>query len=147
RDDGILAYGYGRSFALGVGSCVVAIGQDVAWDTLVQQSLQPERTQPLPLRIRTMTEQGRFPATPLPFVLHDGQPTVAPAVQEAYEHAAEQVRQDLRQRLALTSHKVAYVYVPGYNNPFEDGVLVIPELWHFLGRQGVPILYTWPAGS
>jgi esterase/lipase superfamily enzyme len=147
RDDGILAYGYGRSFSLVVGSCVVAIGQDVAWDTLVQQSQQAERTQPLPLHIRAMTEQVRFPPTPLPFVLHDGQPTVAPAVQEAYEHAAEQVRQDLRQRLALTSHKVAYVYVHGYNNTFKDGVLVIAELWHFLGRQGVPILYTWPAGS
>ena len=147
RDDGTLAYGYGRSFALAVGSCVVAIGQDVAWDTLVQQSQQAERTEELPLRIRALTEQVRFPATPLPFVLHDGQPTVAPAVQEVYEHAAEQVHQDLRQRLALTPRKAAYVYIHGYNNTFEDGVLVIAELWHFLGRQGVPILYTWPAGS
>jgi esterase/lipase superfamily enzyme len=64
-----------------------------------------------------------------------------------YEHTAAQVRQDLRQRLALTSRKAAYVYVHGYNNTFEDGVLVIAELWHFLGRQGVPILYTWPAGA
>ena len=24
---------------------------------------------------------------------------------------------------------------------------MIAELWHFLGRQGVPILYTWPAGA
>ena len=147
RTMGLLAYGYGRSFSLAVGSCVVDIGQDVAWDTLVQQSQQAERTQPLPLRISAMTEQVRFPATPLPFVLQDGQPTVAPAVQEAYEHAAEQVRQDLRQRLALTSRKVAYVYVHGFNNTFEDGVLVVAEFWHFLGRQGVPILYTWPAGS
>jgi esterase/lipase superfamily enzyme len=147
RDDGTLAYGYGRSFSLAVGSCVIAIGQDVTWDTLVQQSQQAERTHPLPLHIRVMKEQVRFPVTPMPFVLHDGQPTVAPAVQAAYDHVAEQVRQDLRQRLALTPRKAAYVYVHGYNNTFEDGVLVIAELWHFLGRQGVPILYTWPAGS
>jgi esterase/lipase superfamily enzyme len=147
RDDGTLAYGYGRSFSLAVGSCEVEIGQNVSWDTLVQQSQQAERSQKLPLRIRAMTEQVRFPATPMPFVLHNGQPTVAPAVQEAYEHAAEQVRQEIRQRLTLTSRKVAYVYVHGYNNTFEDGALVIAELWHFLGRQGVPILYTWPAGS
>ena len=137
----------GRSFALAVGSCVVEIGQDVAWDTLVQQSQQAERTQELPLRIRALTEQVKFPATPMPFVLHNGLPTVAPAVQAAYEHAAEQVRQDIRQRLTLTSRKAAYVYIHGYNNTFEDGVLVIAELWHFLGRQGVPILYTWPAGA
>ena len=147
RDDGTLAYGSGRSFALAVGSCVVEIGQDVAWDTLVQQSQQAERTQELPLRIRALTEQVKFPATPMPFVWHNGLPTVAPAVQAVYEQAAAQVRQDLRQRLALTSRKAAYVYIHGYNNTFEDGVLVIAELWHFLGRQGVPILYTWPAGS
>ena len=147
RDDGTLAYGSGRSFSLAVGSCVVEIGQDIAWDTLVQQSRQAERSQALPLRIRALTEQVRLLATPMPFVLHNGLPTVAPAVQEAYEHAAEQVRQDIRQRLTLTSRKAAYVYIHGYNNTFEDGVLVIAELWHFLGRQGVPILYTWPAGS
>ena len=147
RDDGVLAYGYGRSFSMAVGSCVVEMGQDVAWDTLVQQSQQAERTQELPLRIRAMTEQARFPATPMPFVWHNGLPTVAPAVQAVYEQAAAQVRQDLRQRLTLTARKVAYVYIHGYNNTFEDGVLVIAELWHFLGRQGVPILYTWPAGS
>jgi esterase/lipase superfamily enzyme len=147
RDDGTLAYGYGRSFALAVGSCVVEMGQDVAWDTLVQQSQQAERTQELPLRIRALTEQVKFPATPMPFVWHNGLPTVAPAVQAVYEQAAAQVRQDLRQRLALTSRKAAYVYIHGYNNTFEDGVLVIAELWHFLGRQGVPILYTWPAGA
>jgi esterase/lipase superfamily enzyme len=147
RDDGTLAYGYGRSFSLAVGSCVIEIGEDVTWDTLVTQSQQAERTQSLPLHIRAMTEQVKFPPTPMPFVLHDGQPTVVPAVQEAYDHAAAQVRQDLRQRLALTPRKAAYVYVHGYNNTFEDGVLVIAELWHFLGRQGVPILYTWPAGS
>jgi esterase/lipase superfamily enzyme len=147
HDEGILAYGYDRSFSLAVGSCIIEIGQNVTWDTLVQESQQAERTQPLPLYIRAMTEQVHFPPTPMPFVLHNGQPTVAPAVQEAYEHAAAQVRQDLRQRLALTPRKAAYVYIHRYNNTFEDGVLVIAQLWHFLGREGVPILYTWPAGS
>ena len=147
QDNGTLAYGYGRSFSLAVGSCVIEIGEDVTWDTLVQESQQAERPQPLPLHIRAMQEQVRFPDTPMPFVLHNGQPTVAPAVQEVYDHAAAQVRQDLRQRLGLTPRKAAYVYIHGYNNTFEDGVLVIAELWHFLGREGVPILYSWPAGS
>ena len=29
---------------------------------------------------------------------------------------------------------------------FEDAIFRIAELWHFLGREGVPIAYTWPAG-
>ena len=61
QDDGTLVYGYGRSFSLAVGSCVVEMGQNVAWDTLVAQSQQAERTQLLPLHIRAMTEQARFP--------------------------------------------------------------------------------------
>src|SRR5262245_38562399 len=42
QDNGTLAYGYGRSFSLAVGSCVIAIGEDVPWDTLVEQSQQAE---------------------------------------------------------------------------------------------------------
>ena len=68
RDDGTLAYGYGRSLSLAVGSSVVEIGQNISWDTLVEASQQAERSQKLPLRISTMTEQVRFPATPMPFV-------------------------------------------------------------------------------
>lgn len=146
HDDGNLAYGYRRSPSLAVGSCVIEIGENISWDTLVVQSQQAERSEKLPLHIRNITEQVRFPATPMPFALQNGQPTVTPEAQAAYEHAAGQVRQEIRQRLALTPRKAAYVYVHGYNNTFEDGALVVAEFWHFLGRQGVPILYTWPAG-
>jgi esterase/lipase superfamily enzyme len=147
RHEAFLAYGAGRSPSLAFGSCVVEIGQHVSWETLVEQSRQQERTQPLPLRIRAITEQARFPATPLPLVLRHGQPTIAPEAQAAQEQIAAQLRQALRERLALTSRKEAYVYIHGFNNSFADAVFVIAQLWHFLGREGVPIVYTWPAGA
>ena len=145
--DGALAYGYGRSPSLAFGSCVIEIGQDVSWDTLVAESRQRERSQELPLRIRAITEQARFPATPLPLVTSNGRITIDPAALAAQEQTAEQLRQAIRQRLDLTSRKHVYVFIHGYNNTFEDGAYVIAQLWHFLGRQGVPILYTWPAGA
>jgi esterase/lipase superfamily enzyme len=40
-----------------------------------------------------------------------------------------------------------YLFIHGYNNNFNDAVTTIAQLWHFLGRQGVPMAYTWPAGS
>jgi esterase/lipase superfamily enzyme len=144
---GALAYGYSRSPSLAFGSCMIEIGQDVPWDTLVAESRQRERSQKLPLRIRTLTEQARFPATPLPLVASNGRLTIDPAAQAAQEQAAEQLRQAIRQRLDLTSRKDVYVYIHGYNNTLEDGAYVIAQLWHFMGRQGVPILYTWPAGA
>jgi esterase/lipase superfamily enzyme len=38
------------------------------------------------------------------------------------------------------------LFVHGYNNELEDAAQTLAELWHFLGREHVPILYTWPAG-
>jgi esterase/lipase superfamily enzyme len=39
-----------------------------------------------------------------------------------------------------------FIFVHGYHNSFEDSVFIMAELWHFLGRIGVPIAYSWPAG-
>jgi hypothetical protein len=50
-DNGSLAYG--RSLSLAVGSCVVELGQNIAWDTLLEESQQAKRSQKLPLRIRS----------------------------------------------------------------------------------------------
>ena len=53
---------------------------------------------------------------------------------------------ELSARLARTPVKDVYVFVHGYNNDFQNSVVTIAQLWHFLGRQGVPIAYSWPAG-
>jgi esterase/lipase superfamily enzyme len=147
QEDGTLAYGSERSASLAYGSGVVEIGDHIPWETLVEQSLQRERSQKLPLHLRTVTEYGRFPATPLPIVRDNGHFRTAPAAQAAQDQMAEKLRQTLRERLALTSRKDAYVYIHGFNNNFADAMFVIADLWHFMGRQGVPIVYTWPAGA
>ena len=41
---------------------------------------------------------------------------------------------------------MAYLFVHGYNNTFENGVTTIAQIWHFLGREGVALTYSWPAG-
>jgi esterase/lipase superfamily enzyme len=147
QDDGTLAYGSERSAALAFGSCLVEIGEHVPWETLVAQSLRRERSQKLPLHIRTVTEQGRFPATPLPIMRDNGHFQITPAARAAQEQMTDTLRQTLRERLALTPRKDAYVYIHGFNNTFADAMFVMADLWHFLGRQGVPVVYTWPAGA
>lgn len=94
QEDGTLASGYERSASLAFGSCLVEIGENLAWETLVEQSLRRERSQPLPLHIRTITEQGRFPATPLPIVRGNGHFQTAPAAQAAQEQMTETLRQN-----------------------------------------------------
>src|SRR5207248_6468071 len=52
----------------------------------------------------------------------------------------------LRQRLAQSPQKDVFVFVHGVNNAFDDAVFRAAEVWHFMGRVGVPVAYSWPAG-
>jgi esterase/lipase superfamily enzyme len=40
-----------------------------------------------------------------------------------------------------------FIYVHGVGNSFEDAVDRTAEIWHYTGRQFVPICYTWPSES
>jgi esterase/lipase superfamily enzyme len=139
-------YGYGRSHALAFGSCTVEIGRDVSWDELVRASRTVKRSVSLPLAVKQVREIARCPEIPFP-ALEKGPPLVEdPAVLAEFAAVAQQLQDEIAARLAHSTKKDVYLYVHGFNNTFEDAVFTSAELWHFLGRQGVPICYTWPAG-
>jgi esterase/lipase superfamily enzyme len=52
----------------------------------------------------------------------------------------------LRERLAKTPQKDVFIFIHGFNTEFNDAVYRPAEVWHFMGRAGVPVAYTWPAG-
>ncbi len=156
-EDGTLEYDHGRSFSLAFGSATVSLGDDVSWESLVKASRTHDRDVSLPVTVSRIEETGRFPATPFPLVKGSEADENArgyrrlglvqdPVVIARHEEVAEALRQELRQRLANTPRKEAFIYIHGYNNSFDDAVSVIAQVWHFLGRIGVPIAYTWPAG-
>ncbi len=145
--DGSLQYGYGRSQSLAFGSCLVEIGKNVPWELLVAESRSHKRSGPLPLAIREIREQGQFPETPIPLAEGADGLTDSPEASAREEEMAEKLRQELRRRLAQTRKKEAYVFIHGFKSTFEEAAFVAAELWHFLGREGVPVFYTWPAGS
>jgi esterase/lipase superfamily enzyme len=47
--------------------------------------------------------------------------------------------------MAQTGHNEVHIFVHGYNNSFDWAAASLAEVWHFLGRRGVPLLYSWPA--
>jgi esterase/lipase superfamily enzyme len=145
-DEANLAYGYDRSKALQWGSTVVELGQEVSWGALVEASTSPKRPQNLPLALRSTTEMGRFPETPAPLVRTGGVTSVAPEHIARQDEAVAALHDELRRRLAKTSRKEALVFIHGFNNTFTEGAFRAAELWHFTGREGVPVLYSWPAG-
>ncbi len=98
------------------------------------------------IRVRSRTELGRFPPTPHAFLVEDGRVKEDPEVRAAYDKVAAQLRQELGRRMAQSGYNEVHIFVHGFNNSFDWSAASLAELWHFLGRRGVPLLYTWPAG-
>lgn len=145
-ESGKLVYGFKRSSSAAFGTATVEIGEGTSWEQLVEQSLTSERSKPIRLRMGTITELGRFPPTPFPFKAKGGFiERDAKVVAEARARERE-LHAEINRRLALTPRKQVWLYVHGYNNTFDDAAFTLAESWHFMGREGVPILYSWPAG-
>ncbi|MDH3466075.1 MAG: alpha/beta hydrolase [Gammaproteobacteria bacterium] len=145
-DQGQLFYGFGRSPSAAFGSAIVEIGEKTPWETLVSLSLAGERKEQLKLEMGAITELGRFPETPYPAVLIEDVIQPDPAAVKQARVTESLLHTEFGRRLALAKKKEAVIFIHGYNNDFEDAAFTLAELWHFLGREHVPILYSWPAG-
>ena len=124
----------------------VNLNPNPTWKELIQESTKGKRGRDFELKLASVREEGRI----LPWIAQPavGSPglTIARATGHQDPVEVNHFREILRSRLAQTSHKDVYIFVHGYNNTFEDGVFRTAELWHFMGRVGVPVSYSWPAG-
>jgi esterase/lipase superfamily enzyme len=134
-----------RSRSLAFGSTTVLFGEGVTWDTLVR--LSTERTEPLMLKLGPTKELGRFPPIPYGVIETAGGLMRAPEVIEAHETASRALQAEVARRLASSARKEVVLFVHGYNNSFSDAALTMGELCHFLGREFVCAIFTWPAGG
>jgi esterase/lipase superfamily enzyme len=145
-EGGRLRYGYQRSTSLAFGTAIVDLGVDITWDELLEASRMQRRLKPVKLKLRDVKEVIRGPDTPLPFKEVEGQLVEEPGSVAKRKKGYEAFRPAIVRQLQLTPRKEVFIYVHGYHNSFNDAAFAMAELWHFLGRTGVPIIYTWPAG-
>jgi esterase/lipase superfamily enzyme len=143
---GNLRYGYKRSNSLAVGTTVVDLGQNTTWENLVEASRTHTRFGDFELRLVSVDEFARLPPTPVPYQVIDGEIVEDPEAVAARDAGVARLQAEVKRRLAQTPRKDVYIYVHGYHNTFEDAAFALAELWHFFGREGLPIVYTWPAG-
>ncbi len=145
--DGASSYGTDRSNSLAFGLCTVEIGRNLSWQDLLKESRSQNHFRDLSLTFQGARELGRFPDSPAPVVRVNGHLEDEPTAAEKISAATKDLCGLMAQRLSGdNAKKEAYVLIHGFNNSMEDAAFVITGLWHFLGRQGVPIIYTWPAG-
>ena len=145
--DKTLPYSAERSHSMAFGTVTIEFGKGVSWDTLVTESTESKRSVPLDLKLGPTTELGRFPpiaygveATPAGLVR-------APAAVDAHEKAAATLQAEVTRRLAVAPRKEVVLFVHGYHNTFQDASFTMGELCHFLGREFVCAVFTWPAGG
>lgn len=140
------AYGHGRSKRLAYGSATVVPKPHDSWDEFARESTRRLRRHGYTLGPGECRELGAFHFRWEQLAAAGDE---ADGPEEALVIPAEQrqaFHDVLAGRLAETGHKDVYVFVHGFNNAFGDAVYRAAELWHFLGRVGVPVAYSWPAG-
>lgn len=89
----------------------------------------------------------RFEATPLPYARTDGALTHLQEALDVYDAQAARFQAVIADEIAQTGNRSLLVYVHGFNNDFEDSLTTLANLWHFAGRESVPVSFTWPAGN
>jgi esterase/lipase superfamily enzyme len=136
-----------RSRSMAFGSALIQFGENVSWMELIKESTAAQRANPLHLKLGPTAELGRFPAIPYEVAVTPDGIRRVPAVVRGYEMARQQLQAAIMRRLALARRKEVVLYVHGYNTSFEQAALTMGELCHFLGRDFVCGIFTWPAGG
>jgi len=146
REDGRLDYGMGRDHTLAIGEAVVNIGGDTSWEKLATDARTGVRSNTLIMGIDAVTERARGPKGSIVYYGPDGN-LVATAEGEQKLEAMSSTMQDMiRARLSAAPRNEILLFVHGVSNSFDDALYATAELWHYLGREFVPVAYSWPAG-
>jgi esterase/lipase superfamily enzyme len=136
-----------RSRSIAFGSAMIEFGEGVTWDELANESVATQRANQVQLKLGATTELGRFPAIPYEVVVAPGGVSRVRTVVDAYERTKQQLQGEIANRLAIARRKEVVLFVHGYHTSFEDAALTMGELCHFLGRDFVCGIFTWPAGA
>ena len=136
-----------RSRLMAFGSTTILFGEDMTWDALVKQSLLAERQSPTNLKLGPTKELGRYPRIPYAVAATPAGLTRTPAVVDAHETANRALQAEIARRLDLSPRKEMVLYIHGVKNSFSDAAFTMGELCHFLGREFVCAIFTWPAGG
>jgi len=150
-EDSLVNYGIRRSPSMAFGAATVAYeeksSEDLSWETLTQISQTKENRPSIRSKITSIDEIERFPATPLIFTVTPEGLRVDKNEQALYNASTKHMQKEVSDRLIAANQSDIILYVHGFNNGFRDAVLDLNDVWHFSGRHGIPIAYTWPSGD
>jgi esterase/lipase superfamily enzyme len=141
-----VAFGAERSSHLQVGTVRVNVEGAKTWDELKAASIRNNEFTRPKLVVAEPDVLFRYPGNFWRAARIDDPSVDYEEFMRRRMETREKLHTLVGQRLAQTPRKEVFLFVHGYNNSFNDAVGTIANLWHFMGREGVPIAYSWPAG-
>lgn len=145
-EEGAMTYGIGRNRSFALGQAVVGFGGGTSWDDLVADTRVEERRRPLKMKVQSVTEEVRTPEYPLRYKKRHGRTGTDPAALDEEAKARAAAQRVIRKRLADSPKNEVLIYVHGFATKFDQALYTTAGLWHFMGREFVPVTYSWPAG-
>ena len=134
-------YSNQRSYQLKYGKARVEVHKDSKQELYNLLTLNKKK-EDLKIDVTSIDESGSFPDTAKShFYMTQGK------FSEDFQKARQNFIQQINDGLKNKSKKDIYLFVHGYNNAFNYAATRIAQLWFFMGHQGLPVLYSWPAGQ
>jgi esterase/lipase superfamily enzyme len=143
-----IKYDASRSSSIAYGVSTVNFSdKSLQWIELLAQSNLQNRTSDLTFFMEKVEEQGRFPLSPYKFRRIDDLLQIDEKILEQKLFHETQLNDMINERLNHSKNKDVILFIHGFNNTFNESVFTLAGIWHFLKRQGVPLVYSWPAAA
>ncbi len=129
------------------GITTVEFGDNVTWETLVKQSTAVERSPEIDTKLGATTELGRFPPIPYQITVTPAGLTRARAISTRTRRPRNRSRTSSRADSPLRRARKWSCSSTGTPTRSRTRRSPMGELCHFLGREFVCAIFTWPAGG
>ncbi|MCP5086631.1 MAG: alpha/beta hydrolase [Rhodobacteraceae bacterium] len=140
-------YDYARSASMALGHVTAAFGEDMTWEQLKQVSAGKQPAAKVRLDVHAAREVVRFEPTPLPFDARNGKVRISSAALKKYNAQTFVFKREISRQLRASSRKEITFFVHGFYNDFEYAGRTTANIWHYSGRVGVPVFYSWPGSN
>ncbi|MEP6266150.1 MAG: alpha/beta hydrolase [Paracoccaceae bacterium] len=143
---GGFSYGLERSEAMVFGVADVQFGA-TDWDDLVDRTYVDRGGRISRLDVEAVREIVRFSEVPLGTRRANGALVFDPQEEDTYEAQGRAFQAAIQEEIRRTGNKRVLVFAHGVGNGFEKSITTLANLWHFAGRETIPIVFSWPAGN
>lgn len=147
-DGSIKDYTSKRDLSVDFGEAEVRIGGGLDWEGLKAVSLAPGGRHRPAVSVAGVRLLAKYPDAPAAVARDEmadktGDPE---AFDKAVANAIAGIKNALGARLDQVGRKEVFIFVNGVNTTFAQSMTDWAQVWHYLGREGVPLIFSWPSG-